>query len=491
MFQAFLFGKVPFTDPLVGPRQGARAQKVTHGPAVEKGTGLWRQGVAAVMLAGFVAACASSPTPEPQPRRPYTPQNPSRLTLPEDDGWREQPGYVQPRHMQGTRPTRIAILLPFSADDPGVQRAANGLRDAAQLGLFEVRRDELVLIPKDTRGTPEGAAVAAQEALAEGAELIIGPLFAGSVSAVGQIAQPRGVPVVGFSTDRQIAQPGVYLLSFQVEEEVSRVVGFAASQELTTFAALVPRNPYGERIRGSLEQLVLENNGNLRHMIAYDPLADDFRSQVRQLAEYASRRSALEQQRRALSVREDSASRRALQRLQDAETWGPVSFQAVMLPAGGTTLRNLAATLPYYDIDNRTVRFLGTGLWDDPSLWKEQALQGGWFAAPPPEARTDFERLFQETFGYMPPRIASLGYDAVTLAAALSDGPAGERFNRQRLTNPNGFAGIDGIFRFRSDGSAERGLAVLEIRDGSVTVVGPAPTQFDINPNPFWGDPGT
>jgi hypothetical protein len=154
-------------------------------------------------------------------------------------------------------------------------------------------------------------------------------------------------------------------------------------------------------------------------------------------------------------------------------------FQAVLLPEGGTNLRGLAPLLPYFDVDPRVVKFLGTGLWDDRDVGREPTLVGGWFAAPPPDARAAFAERFNASFGRNPPRIASLGYDAVGLAAVLArSGRVEGRFSEDALTNPNGFTGIDGIFRFMPDGSTERGLAVIEVKQDGFEVISPAPSTF-------------
>ncbi len=151
--------------------------------------------------------------------------------------------------------------------------------------------------------------------------------------------------------------------------------------------------------------------------------------------------------------------------------------------AAGRALRRPATwpsapLLPYYDVDPRAVKFLGTGLWDDASLTREPPLAGAWFPAPPPEAHAQFLTRYRRAYGTTPPRIASLGYDAVSLAIALSALPEDERFTPQALTNPQGFAGVDGIFRFMPGGETERGLAVLEIRPTGAVVIDPAPTSF-------------
>jgi hypothetical protein len=161
-----------------------------------------------------------------------------------------------------------------------------------------------------------------------------------------------------------------------------------------------------------------------------------------------------------------------------ARAYGGGNYQALLLPEGGSELKSIAPLLPYYDVDPRDVKFLGTGLWDDPTLAREPPLNGAWYPAPPPEGHEQFLTRYRRAYGTTPPRIASLGYDAVSLAIALSSLPESERFTPEALTNPDGFAGVDGIFRFMPDGGTERGLAVLEIRPGGAVVVDPAPTSF-------------
>jgi len=211
----------------------------------------------------------------------------------------------------------------------------------------------------------------------------------------------------------------------------------------------------------------------------YDPGAGDAAAVVRRIGDYERRHAALLAQRKALQGKDDEASKRALERLKSDTGVGEVGFDAIMLPEGGERLLALAPLLPYYDIDPAQVRLLGTGLWDDLRLGKEPALIGGWYAAPDPTQRADFEKRYATLYGAgSPPRIATLGYDATALAAALARPPNGPDFSAQRLTNPDGFTGLDGIFRFRADGLSERGLAVLEVQREGPKVVSPAPTSF-------------
>jgi hypothetical protein len=154
-------------------------------------------------------------------------------------------------------------------------------------------------------------------------------------------------------------------------------------------------------------------------------------------------------------------------------------MDAVLLPEGGNRVRVLAPLLAYHDIDPAQVKFLGTALWDDPTLGLEPALIGGWFAAPDPASWAEFSRTYRDLYTEAPPRLATLAYDATALAAVLARSPAGPDFSPATLTQPNGFAGIDGIFRLTQDGSVERGLAVLEVQREGPVVIDPAPQTFE------------
>ncbi len=433
-----------------------------------------------VTVAFTLAACASNSTPPPS-AGPRT-ETPIAVTPPPST----EPNralFLRPPHMGDREPVRIAVLLPLGARQASVRSVAESLLNAAQLALFEFGNPNVLLIPKDTRGTNAGAEGAAREALQEGAELILGPLFAGSVTAVRPIAAARNVPVIAFSSDSSVAGNGVYLLSFLPEQDVERVVDYAGLQGLTVFAGMVPQNDYGSLMRQALTNAVIARAGEVYSIESYPNRAEAMFEPARRLALYDDRKRALAEERTRLEeLGEDPEAKAALKALENRETFGDVPYQAVFVPAGGTELRSVAPLLPYFDVDPRQVRFLGTGQWDDASLGREPSLVGGWFAAPPREAHRAFEQRYARAFGSEPPRIASLGYDATSLASALAARPSSQRFNEQILGNPDGFAGVDGIFRFLPDGRNERGLAVLEVRRNGPVVIDPAPQSFVPDP---------
>jgi len=373
-------------------------------------------------------------------------------------------------------PVRVAILLPLSGPNAAL---GESLLNAALMALYDIGDERLTLLPKDTQGLPEGAIDAVERAVADGAQIVLGPVFSASVQAAAQVTRGRGLNMIAFSTDRSVAGSGVFLIGFMPEQQVARVVSFAARQGLQRFAALVPQTAYGDTITSALQDAVARDGALLTRVQVLAGGPDSFQDPVQVLADYQGRRDELSAIRAQLLARDDEVSRRTLSRLEGRETVSEVGFDAVMLAEGGDRLRALAPLLPFYDVDPSHVRFLGTGLWDEPNLGREPALVGGWFAGPEPQASTEFRTRYEQLFGSVPPRIASLAYDAAALAAVLARTRRAPYYEVEALTNPSGFVGIDGIFRFHADGISERGLAVLEIRRDGLKVVSPAPRSFD------------
>ena len=374
-----------------------------------------------------------------------------------------------------TDTVRVGLLLPLTGANAAIGKA---LLNAAQLAMFDFADRKLELLPVDTRGTAQGAAVAAQTAIGDGVQLILGPLLAGSVRAVSPAARAAHVPVVAFSSDRRVAGGGIYTMGFAPEDQIRRVVGYAFRNGVTRFAALAPDNALGATVFEVLGDAVRGLGGAVTASQFYDPQAEDFTAVVRTLADYDARREALIEQRKELEKLDDEVSRQALKRLENLQTIGDLPFEALLIADGGKRLQSVAALLPFYDVDPGKVQMLGTGLWDVPGLGAEPALLGGWYAAPDPAARAGFVKQYEATYGSVPPRLATLAYDATALAAVLARAEGGPDFSEATLTTQSGFDGRDGIFRFRSDGATERGLAVMQVRRHDAQVLERAPRTF-------------
>jgi len=374
---------------------------------------------------------------------------------------------------------KVAILLPLSGQHEAI---GNDLLQAANLALFDLGNNQLQLMPFDTQGTARGAESATANALVNGAELILGPLFSSSVPSVHALASDRDVNVVTFSTDTSVAGNGVYMMGLTVGQQLRRIMEFSYQQGLLNFAVLAPDTPYGDAVINNVfsasDELGLNVERVMRYPVNIEPGSQDLHEIAKILGDYAERQKLLEEEIKLYAEETDDASKEYVEKLEKLDTFGNVPFDALIIPEGGARLKELAPLLSYYDIDPEIVQFIGTGLWADRSLSNEPALVGGWFSAPSPEKAKAFAERFSDVYGYPPSRIASIAYDATALAGLLAQDPADTRFDRISIENINGFTGYDGIFRFPESGVAERGLAILEVGRRDLLMLEPAPDEF-------------
>lgn len=371
---------------------------------------------------------------------------------------------------------RVAVLLPLTGASAAL---AQSMLNAAEMAVFEIADDKFVLLPFDTKGTPEGAAMAAEAAIRDGAQLILGPLLASSVEAVAPLARMADVPVLAFSNSRSVAGNGTYIMGFVPQQQVAAIVDYAVGQGLVRLAVLAPQDDYGFAVVDSMKEAAGVLDAEVVREHFYDPSLSDHGSDVKVIADYDRRRQALLQQRAQLQRQQDEVSQQALKRLEKRDTIGDVDFEALLLPETGQQLRSLASLLTYYDVDLPAVRFLGLRNWDELERPQtEPALIGAWYAAPSPTERDRFVGRFRTAFGKSPARLASLAYDATALAAVLAQDAGDPRFGFAALTNPVGFLGVDGLFRLDPNGVVEREFAILEIGKSGVRTVQPAATSF-------------
>jgi ABC-type branched-subunit amino acid transport system substrate-binding protein len=352
-----------------------------------------------------------------------------------------QPAEAQPGAAIGTGQIRVALILPLSAPgNAGV--AALSMKNAAEMALAEFKNPNIQLLVKDDAGNPQNAQAAAQQAIGEGAEIIIGPLFAQAVSAVGVVARQRNIPVIAFSTDASVASRGVYLLSFLPETDVRRIVEYQISRGKRSFGALLPDNAYGTVVQAAFQQDVASRGGRVLVLEKYpgDPT---------RIAEPAQRVAQVANQ-----------------------------IDSVFIPDGADAVPQVVRALAAAKVNFNRVQLLGTGLWDDPRIFSDKDLQGGLYAAPAPDGFRSFATRYRARYNQDPVRTATLAYDAVALVAALVKTQGEQRFSEQTLTNASGFAGIDGVFRFRPEGTNDRGLAVMRVTPNGGQIVSPAPKTF-------------
>lgn len=378
----------------------------------------------AVLGASLLAACSTIVPKGPPPPVTGPVERPTRPTP------------VQPGIPTDNDRDRVALLVPLSGPNAGVGKS---LANATQMALLDTDAKRVRITTYDTN---QGAANAANRALADGNKLILGPLLSEDVRSIEPIAQRAHVPIITFSNDASVAGDGVYLLGYVPSQAIDRVVDYAHDQGVKNFAGLVPNGLYGQRASTAFLRSVEDTGGQVLSLQTYD--------------------------------RSSASVSQAMTRLAKNAPYG-----AVLIADSGATAAMLAPAAK--KASGAGVRLLGTELWNaESSIAGKSALNGAWFASVPDTLYRQYAVKYRSRFGAAPYRLSSLGYDAVLLTVRIArDWRPGTDFPERALGDPGGFSGIDGAFRFGRDGIAQRALEVQEIRDGRTVVVSPAPTSFD------------
>jgi ABC-type branched-subunit amino acid transport system substrate-binding protein len=333
-----------------------------------------------------------------------------------------------------TARNRVALLVPLSGANAGVGKS---LANATQLALLDTRSEQVRITNYDTA---LGAAAAAQRAVADGAQLILGPLLSEDVRAIAPVARQARVPVLAFSNDNSVAGDGVYLMGYSPTQSIDRVVAYARGRGVSNFGGLVPNALYGTRASTVFLRAVESAGGRVVALQTYDRAAGGIGAAVARMAKDAP-------------------------------------FDAVLIADSAATA---ATAVPLLRRSSPGAKIIGTELWNsDSGIAARPALNGAWYASVSNTLYRQYAAKYRARFGTAPYRLSSLGYDAVLLAARISrDWRIGAPFPEARLRSGEGYAGIDGAFRFGRDGVAERALEVQEIRGGTTAVVSPAPASF-------------
>lgn len=351
-----------------------------------------------------------------------------------------RPAPVQTQRVEQGIPTdtarhRVALLVPLSGPAGGFGQS---LANATQMALLDTRNEQVRITTYDTAG---GAAAAAQKALADGNRLILGPLLADDVRAVAPIARRAGVPVISFSNDITVAGNGTYMMGYTPSQSIDRVVQYAKGQGVSDFAGLVPNGTYGQRASTAFLRAVESAGGQVRTLQTYDRTPGSMTSAITRMAQNAP-------------------------------------YEAVLIADAGA---GAAAAVPLIRRNGgASAHVLGTELWTtEGTIASKPALAGAWFAGVSDGLYRQYAAKYRARFGVGPYRMSSLGYDAVLLTVRIArDWPVSAPFPEERLRDHDGFAGIDGAFRFGHDDVAERALEVKELRNGTTIVVSPAPSGF-------------
>ncbi|MEQ7872391.1 penicillin-binding protein activator [Sphingomonas sp. ASV193] len=326
----------------------------------------------------------------------------------------------------------VAVIVPLSGPEAGV---GSSIANAASLALADTGAANVRLSRYDSAGAG-GAAAAAAAAVRDGAGLILGPLLAADVRAVAPIARGAGVPVISYSNDSGVAGNGVYVMGFTPAQSIARVVAYTRGTGAGRYAALAPSGLYGERASQALLDAARQSGGRVTTIETY--------------------------QRTPASVKAAAGRIRAKGGADAVLVADSARLAALAAPALGRA------------------QILGTELWAaDPTLGRTPGLKGALFAAAPNLRFAQLAAKYRARYRAAPSRLASLGYDSVLLVArAAPQWRIGTPFSARSLVARDGFAGVDGSFRFTRGGTAERLLEVRQVTATGTQVVSPAGSGF-------------
>lgn len=331
---------------------------------------------------------------------------------------------------------RVAMLLPLSGS-----AAATGqsMKNAAMMAIGDINNNNLVVQFYDTKGTGSGARVALENALNAGCDMILGPLTSEEVAAVSTEAKNKDIPVVSFSTSPNVLQSGIYSLGLLNQNQISRIVEYAASQGRSRIAAVLPDNQSGENMYRSLLKAAQNKGVRVMKVGFYTPTSMDFTGLVTQMKS------------------------------------GGIDFDALLIPETGNRLKAISSMFSYYDVAAPEVLFMGTSIWDNSALNKETELYGAVYPAMSQKKQSQFSEKYRDLFGSSPSGLSIFAYDAVALASIVAR-QGGNIY--EQILRPEGYTGMSGSFRIFADGTNEHGMDVVKVSSGGKYVVEYAPTQF-------------
>lgn len=344
----------------------------------------------------------------------------------------------------------VGLLVPAGSENPQTEQLALSLIKAARLAQSDISGAEIDLRIYETSGTEAGAQVAATAAIADGAEILVGPLFSAEAAAVRPLAAAEGVPVISFSNNAAVAGGGVYVLGVTYASVANRLVAFAGGRGLRGVAVVHPAGIDGESGRDAVRTAVTAAGATFAGAHAYSLNVDGIVAAGGQIARQVRAKGA-----------------------------NVIIFTDT--PTGG--LGFITASLRAAGLGESAYQFIGLTRWDSSAeALAQPSLAGGWFALPDPLLSAQFDTRYRTAYAEEPHELSGIAYDAIAaVGAMLHDARLrgnNQPFSPARITDPAGFAGVNGIFRFLPDGTNERGLAVMQVSAGAATMVDPAIRSF-------------
>ncbi|MCE8537757.1 penicillin-binding protein activator [Ruegeria pomeroyi] len=345
-----------------------------------------------------------------------------------------------------SKPVPVALLVPRGSAQSGDAVLAQSLENAARLAIADLQNVQIDLRVYDTAGDAGTAAAVAQQAVGEGAKIILGPVYAQAANAAGLAVLNQNINVLSFSNNVNIAGGNVFVLGPTFNNSAERLVSFAARQGKGNIVVVHSTDEAGQQGRAAITNAISGSGAKLAGTVAYERSQQGVINSIPQVKATVDGTGA------------DSL-------FFTSTTAGALPLYTQLLPEAG--------------VSPAETQYIGLTRWDIPAQTLElPGVQGGWFALPDPSKAQAFRARYQSTYGGAPHPIGGLAYDGIAAIGALVGAGKSDALTGAALTQSAGFQGVGGIFRLRPDGTNERGLAVATIQNKQVVVIDPAPQSF-------------
>ncbi len=354
------------------------------------------------------------------------------------------------RGINANTPVKVALLVPLETGDGQKDAVGSSLVNAARMARGDLAGVQMDLQVYPTAAEPARAQAAVQRAIAEGAQVIVGPLFTTTTAAVQPIAAQNGLQVLSFSNNTQVAGNNVYLLGVTFDTVADRVVSYAVGQGKSQIAVVHADDPAGAVGLTAATNSIQRYGASFAGSTSYEVTPQGVSEAAPLIAEGVK---------------------------------GSGANAVVFTDSPGGALTFLTPMLANSELSSSDVQFLGLTRWNEPAAAAQTpSMQGGVFAAPDPALVAQFNARYTSVYGSDPHPLAGLAYDGIAAVGAMIRGAqasgASTALTQQQITDARGFAGVNGIFRFNANGTADRGLALLQLRSGEAIVIDPAPRAF-------------
>ena len=348
--------------------------------------------------------------------------------------------------MSGGGEIKVALLVPGGSGQASDELLARSLENAARLAIADLGTTKIDLRVYNTAGQPAQAALLAKQAVTQGAQIILGPVFAQEANAAGLAIAGSGVNVMAFSNNPDIAGNNIFILGPTFDNTASRLVSYAVRGGKSKIMIVNDRNIAGELGRTAVQRGAARAGATV-------VASEDYEFSQNGIVAAAPRLASLAKSSGAQAV------------FLTADTAGALPLLSQLLRDNG--------------LGGEGTQFIGLTRWDIPAATLAlPGVQGGLFAMPDPSRFGQYVTRYQTAYGEAPHPISALAYDGIAAIGALAQRGSSGVISREGLTQAAGFVGVNGVFRLLPDGTNQRGLAVAQVQGGQIVVVEGAPNSF-------------